>query len=73
MTRGLADPTTITREMAAQIRLWRVDEEYSWRAVAAAAFERWGSDFGSNQLYGEDLCMIAAQTLGEDARKAPWS
>jgi hypothetical protein len=73
MTRGLVDPTTITLEMAAQIRAWRVDEEYTWRAVAAAATDRWGSDFGSNQLYGEDLCLVAAQMLGEDAGKAPWN
>lgn len=73
MTRGLIDPTTITSDMARQIRAWRVDEEYSWRAVAAAASDRWGSDFGSNQLCGEDLCFVAAQMLGEDARKAPWN
>ena len=73
MTHGLVDPTTITPEMAAQIRLWRVDEEFTWRAIAAAASDRWGSDFGSNQLYGEDLCIVAAQMLGEDACKAPWN
>ena len=73
MTRGLVDPIMITPEMARQIRAWRVDEEYSWRAVAAAASDRWGSDFGSNQLYGEGLCLVAAQMLGEDACKPPWN
>jgi hypothetical protein len=42
MTRGLLDPTTITAEMAAQIRTWRVDEERSWQNVAAAACDLWG-------------------------------
>jgi len=67
MSHGLVDPTTITAEMAVQIRIWRVDEERSWRAVAEAASDLWGSDYGSNQLYGEDLCTAAAQLLGEDA------
>jgi hypothetical protein len=43
------------------------------RAVAEAASELWGSPYGSNQLYGEDLCAAAAQTLGEDHNKAPWN
>ena len=73
MTRGLVDPTAITPEMAVQVRVWRVDEERSWRAVAEAASELWGSGWGGNQLFGEDLCAAAARVLGEDAREAPWN
>ncbi|WP_155372477.1 hypothetical protein [Catellatospora vulcania] len=69
---GLVDPAALTLEQARQIRRWRVDEEASWRGVAQAATELWGSEFGDNQLYGEDLCRAAALILGEDARREPW-
>jgi outer membrane protein assembly factor BamD (BamD/ComL family) len=73
MTHNLVDPATITTEMAVQIRTWRVDEDFSWRAVAQAASELWGSAYGSNQLYGEDLCAAAAQVLGENPFQEPWN
>ncbi|WP_037601147.1 hypothetical protein [Streptacidiphilus rugosus] len=73
MNPPLVDPATISLETALQIRTWRVDEEYSWRAVAQAASELWGSDFGSNQLYGQDLCAVAAALLGEDPDREPWN
>ncbi|MGV9453722.1 hypothetical protein [Streptomyces sp. NPDC003635] len=73
MTHSLVDPGTITQEMALQIRNWRVDEDYSWRAVAQAATDLWGSAYGSNQLYGEDLCRVAARVLGEDPYRKPWN
>jgi hypothetical protein len=53
MTHNLMDPATITVETAAQIRTWRVDEDFSRRAVAQAASELWGSAYGSNRLYGD--------------------
>lgn len=37
MTHNTVDPATVTPEMAAQIRRWRCDEDYSWRAVARTA------------------------------------
>ncbi|MFF8616409.1 hypothetical protein [Streptomyces sp. NPDC015350] len=73
MTHSTVDPTTITPEMAAQIRSWRVDQDFTWRAVARAASERWGSERGGNQLYGEELCVAAAKVLGEDPCREPWS
>ncbi|MEU6070134.1 MULTISPECIES: hypothetical protein [Streptomyces] len=73
MTHNLVDPATITTEMAVQIRTWRVDEDFSWRAVAQAASELWGSEYGSNQIYGEDLCAAAAQVLGENPYQKPWN
>jgi hypothetical protein len=73
MTRGPVDPSAITAQMAVQVRAWRVDEERSWRAVAEAASDLWGFGWGSNQLFGEDLCAAAARVLGEDVRAAPWN
>ncbi|MFI2426219.1 hypothetical protein ACH5A7_19315 [Streptomyces sp. NPDC018955] len=73
MTRNTVDPAAITPEMAAQIRRWRCEEEYSWRAVAQAASDLWGSEWGSNQLFGEDLCVAAARLLGEDPCQEPWN
>jgi hypothetical protein len=67
------DPADLTIEMAAQIRRWRIDEDMSWRAVAEAASDLWGSDYGSNQIYGMDLCAVAADMLGEDSGKDPWN
>ncbi|WP_042377828.1 hypothetical protein [Streptacidiphilus melanogenes] len=73
MKPNLVDPATITTEMAAQIRAWRVDGDYTCRAVAQAATDLWGSEHGSNQLYGQDLCAAAATALGEDSSKEPWN
>ena len=61
---GFVDSADLTHEMAEQIRRWRVQEEYSWRGVAEAASELWGSPYGTNQLYGENLCAAAAEVLG---------
>ncbi|MFF2747567.1 hypothetical protein ACFVVA_18700 [Kitasatospora sp. NPDC058048] len=73
MKPNLVDPATVTTEMALQIRTWRVDEEFSWRAVARAATDLWGSEYGSNQIYGRDLCVAAAKVLGEDPDGEPWN
>ncbi|MGW7442277.1 hypothetical protein [Kitasatospora sp. NPDC054795] len=56
-----------------QIRTWRVDEDFTWRSVARAATDRWGSGYGSNQIYGRDLCVAAAKVLGEDPDREPWN
>lgn len=73
MTHGLVDASTLTTEMTRQIRTWRVDQDFSWRAVAQAASDLWDLDFGSNQLYGEDLCAAAAHVLGENPYREPWN
>ncbi|MFJ5265824.1 hypothetical protein ACIQAC_35725 [Streptomyces sp. NPDC088387] len=73
MTPDAGDAVAMTREMAVRIRAWRVEEGLSWRAVARAASGLWGGGHGSNQLYGEDLCVAAAEVLGEDPRKEPWN
>lgn len=66
------DPGELSREQIARIRYWRVEQEYSWRGVAESATEEWGSEFGSNQLFGEELCRATAEALGEDPFAAPW-
>lgn len=63
----------LTSDQTQQIRAWRVDEEMSWRAIAQAASDTWGMPYGSNQLFGEDLCRAAAEALGEDFTKEPWN
>lgn len=70
---GTVDSDNLSPEMVAQIRRWRVEEDFTWRAVAEAASELWGSSYGSNQLYGENLCAAAAQAFGEDHSKPPWN
>ena len=51
-------------ERAEFVRKLRIDEGYTFRAVAAACAEEWGATWGSNQLIGEELCRAAAETLG---------
>lgn len=63
----------VTLDMASQIRQWRVDQDRTWRGVAAAASRAWGLTFGSNQLFGEELCNAAAKLLGENQNEEPWN
>lgn len=67
------EPAELTARQAAQVRTWRVDREFSWRAVAEAAAHEWGWASGGNQLFGEELCRAAANVLGQDPRSTPWS
>lgn len=67
---------------AQQIRNWRVEGRYSWRAIARAAFTRvmsggWQNlrmwQPPSNQIAGMCLCERAAQIVGEHHRRDPWN
>lgn len=61
----------MTVEQAQTIRVWRIDYGCSWRIIA----ELFINDFGTeddkhlygNQLYGKDLCVEAAEILGENS------
>jgi hypothetical protein len=74
----LASPGLVTA-----IRRKRVDERYSWRAVARWGFNEPRLNYGrlnppawwppSNQLAGMALCEIAATLDGEDYRDPPWN
>jgi hypothetical protein len=73
MEYGFIDPAEMTPGKAAQVRAWRVDQGNTWRGVAYEASATWGSRFGSNQLYGRELCVAAATLLGEDPDADPWN
>jgi hypothetical protein len=62
------------------IRDLRVTQDYTWRAVAKACYDRdsireamgpWEPP--SNQLMGMELCDIAAQFFGEHGGEEPWN
>jgi len=55
------------------VRQLRVQEEYSWRAVARAVGIAFGGDWGSNQLAGVVICKKAAELLGENFLEPPWN
>lgn len=67
----------MTPARARRIRQLRVDQGYSWRAVAAECFEEWGDDAKwsppSNQIAGMALCRHAALVNGEHEREPPWN
>lgn len=65
----------MTEERAGFVRSLRVDQGYSWRAVARACHEAWGGDWEppSNQLMGMALCQAAAQVFDEDSSAPPWN
>lgn len=69
--------TRMTPDRARRVRELRVDQGYSWRAVAAQCFEEWGEDAQwtppSNQLAGIALCQHAAAAYGEHEREPPWN
>ncbi|MBA7698480.1 hypothetical protein ES703_107157 [subsurface metagenome] len=57
------------------VRVLRVEEKCSWRAVAERCHNLgWGKwSPPSNQIMGMALCERAAQLLGEDYEKEPWN
>lgn len=63
----------IDRNVAASIREKRVDQDYSWRAVARYWSKQVRGDWGGNQMAGMVICEKAAQWLGEDFIQPPWN
>ena len=73
----------LTPERAAEVRRLRVDEGYSWRAVAHACYDLWAAELPeeiregwwppSNQIMGMALCEAAARHFGEDSMQPPWN
>jgi len=67
------------KEHAEFVRKLRVDEGYSWRAVADTCYIEWGGDAfeewdpPSNQLMGMALCEHAAEFFDEHYMKEPWN
>lgn len=60
-------------ERAAYVRRLRVDRRYTWRKVARACSQAWGTDWESNQIAGIAICEAAARYFFEDYRKPPWN
>ncbi len=70
----------MTKEQAEIVRKLRVDEGYSWRAVAHACHELkwWPADeywdrVPSAQPMGMALCEVAAEFFDENGREPPWN
>ena len=63
----------MTPERARFIRRLRVNDELTWRGVAAACSEAWTTDWESNQGVGMFLCDAAAECLDEDPNAEPWN
>lgn len=65
----------LSAEQCAYVRRLRVDEGYSWRAVAEACYLEWQGDWlpPSNQLMGMALCEKAAKHFGEEYMDSVWN
>jgi len=64
---------SVNMAAAVLIRQKRVDEDYSWRAVARFCSWVWDAQWGGNQIAGMVICEKAAKLLGEDFMKPPWN
>lgn len=65
----------ISNDQADFVRRLRVDESYSWRAVARACHEAWHGTWQppSNQIMGMALCQEVASRQNEDYMQSPWN
>lgn len=69
----------MTPELAALIRKIRVDEGYTWRAVASYIHDHLSSgqeelwEPPSNQIMGMALCEYAAAHFGKDYMEGDWN
>jgi hypothetical protein len=65
----------MTKKQAEVVRKLRVEEGYSWRAVAQVCYDlgfgKWQPP--SNQIAGMALCERAAEIFNEDYMKEPWN
>lgn len=59
--------------MASLVHDMRVEEDYSWRAVARAVAAITRVSWGGNQIAGLVLCEKAAQRVGQDFMAPPWN
>jgi len=71
--RKMVEP--MTEEQAEVVRRLRVEEGYSWRAIAHACYDLgWGHwSPPSNQIVGMAICERAAEFFGENYRQEPWN
>jgi len=71
--RKMVEP--MTKEQAEVVRKLRVQEGYSWRAIAHACYDLgWGHwSPPSNQIVGMAICERAAEFFGENYKQEPWN
>ena len=65
----------MTEARAVEVRDFRCKKKHSWRALALQCHGRWGGRWApaSNQIMGIELCVVAAEILGEDCHELPWN
>ncbi len=63
----------VTSVAATRIRQLRVDQDYSWRAIARYCSREWLAPWGANQIAGMVICEKAAKLLTEDFMEPPWN
>lgn len=65
----------MTPGRARVVRKLRVDDGYTWRAVAVACHTEWGGNWepAGHQGMGIVLCEAAAKMLGENPYDEPWN
>ena len=67
----------LTLKQAKDIRRMRVDDGYSWRAIAHECYDKGylGGDWypKSNQLMGMSLCEMASKFFNENYMEEPWN
>lgn len=59
----------LDKDKAEFIKFLRVQEGYSYRAIAEECIEKWQQDWQGGQLVGEDLCAAAMHLLNEIAEQ----
>ena len=63
----------LSPDEASFVRSVRIEERGSWRYVAERCSEQFGTDWGTNQIYGMRLCEAAAKFYGQDYLDPPWN
>ena len=63
----------LNKRTAKLVRHLRVQQHFTWRAVARRCALLWEGPWGANQIAGMTLCQKAAKLLGEDFMKEPWN
>ncbi len=63
----------VTRVVATRVRQLRVEQDYSWRAIARYCSRVWLAPWGADQIAGMVICEKAATLLTEDFLQPPWN
>lgn len=63
----------VDAEVARFIRYLRVEKRGTWRYVAGAVADKYGTDWGEDQIFGMMLCQIAAEREGANYMEGEWN